>query len=137
MNIKTFALILGIIYIIVGIAGFIPPLLSTPPAPGVSITTLSGYLLGLFPVNILHTFGHLAIGVWGVSAYKDASAARNFARGVAIIYAVLTVFGLLPHLKTVFGLIPLYGHDIWLHALTAIVAAYFGFMAAPAEKASV
>jgi hypothetical protein len=26
-----------------------------------------------------------------------------------------------------FGLVPLFSHDIWLHALTALGAAYFGF----------
>jgi hypothetical protein len=46
---------------------------------------------------------------------------------LAVIFGVLTVMGLIPGLNTVFGLIPLFGHDIWLHALTAIAAAYFGF----------
>jgi len=32
------------------------------------------------------------------------------------------------NLHTAFGLVPLYGHDIWLHAGLAVVAAYFGFM---------
>jgi hypothetical protein len=27
-----------------------------------------------------------------------------------------------------FGLVPLFGNDIWLHALLAIIAAYFGWM---------
>ena len=40
--------------------------------------------------------------------------------------------GLIQVLSTTFGLIPLYGHDVWLHALLAIVAAYFGF--APAHQ---
>jgi hypothetical protein len=34
----------------------------------------------------------------------------------------------LARLYTTFGLIPLYGHDIWLHAVLAAVGAYFGFM---------
>lgn len=37
--------------------------------------------------------------------------------------------GLPPVLNTVFGLIPIFGHDVWLHALTALIAAYFGFKA--------
>jgi len=32
-------------------------------------------------------------------------------------------------LRTTFGLVPLYGHDVWLHAVLAAVAAYFGFVA--------
>jgi hypothetical protein len=42
---------------------------------------------------------------------------------------VLTVFGLIPGLNTLFGLTPLFGHDVWLHALTAIIAAWFGWKA--------
>jgi hypothetical protein len=44
-----------------------------------------------------------------------------------VVYAVLTVAGLIPGLNTLFGLVPLFGHDIWLHALITIAAAYFGF----------
>jgi hypothetical protein len=47
---------------------------------------------------------------------------------VAIIYAVLVVMGLVPALNTTFGLIPIHGNDVWLHALLAVIAAYFGFV---------
>jgi hypothetical protein len=30
-------------------------------------------------------------------------------------------------LNNVFGFIPLHGHDVWLHAGTAALAAYFGW----------
>ena len=52
---------------------------------------------------------------------------------LAIAYAALMVFGLIPGLNTLFGLVPLYGHDVWLHAVLAAVAAYFGFFSRPAE----
>jgi hypothetical protein len=136
MNAKYFAMALGVIYIIVGIAGFIPGLLMEPnlAAPDVSLTTGYGNLFGLFPVNILHTLVHLGVGVWGVAASRRPGAARKFAQSVAVIFAVLTIFGLIPGLKTLFGLIPLHGHDVWLHALTAIVAAYFGFRSSARDK---
>lgn len=129
MNVKTFALVLGIVYIAVGILGFVPAFLQQPPAtaPELNVDAGYGYLLGLFPVNIVHTLVHLAIGIWGVFAYKSIAASRTFARSVAVIFGVLTVLGLIPGLNTLFGLVPLHGHDVWLHALTAIVAAYFGF----------
>jgi hypothetical protein len=37
--------------------------------------------------------------------------------------------GLFPVLNTVFGLVPIFGHDLWLHGLTALTALYFGWMA--------
>lgn len=82
----------------------------------------------LFPVNWLHNLVHLAFGVWGLVASRGFGGARGYARAVAVIYAVLAVMGLIPVLRTTFGLIPLYGHDIWLHFAIAAVAAVFGFM---------
>lgn len=129
MNVRRFALIFGIIYAVVGLAGFVPQLLQAPPgnAPQLAVNSLQGYLLGLFPVNVLHTLVHLAIGIWGLVAAKSLGAAVIYARSLAVIYGVLAVMGLIPGLNTVFGLIPLHGHDIWLHAGTALIAAYFGF----------
>ena len=54
--------------------------------------------------------------------------AKTYARGVAIIYAVLTIMGLVPALNTTLGYIPIYGNDVWLHAVLALIAAYFGWM---------
>ncbi len=134
MRTRYFALVYGIVFLLVGIAGFIPGLVQSPPPgdPDIAIDAAHGRLFGLFPVNWLHNLVHVAFGVWGLVAYRTFSAARLYAQSVAVIYAVLMVMGLIPGLNTLFGLVPLYGHDVWLHALLAIVAAYFGF--APVER---
>lgn len=129
MSVRTFALIFGIVFLLVGIAGFIPGLLAPPHThPDVAVDAGYGYLLGLFPVNVLHNIVHILFGLWGLLAYRSATGARNYARGTAIIYGLLVLMGLIPGLNTVFGLVPLFGNDIWLHALLAAIAAYFGFM---------
>ena len=133
MRTRYFALVIGIVYLLVGIVGFIPASLSPPgvvgpdDAQGLSVTALQGRLMGLFPVNLLHDVVHVLIGIWGIAAYRSFDGARVFARGLAIIYGLFAVMGLIPRLDTVFGLVPLYGHDVWLHAATALVAAYFGW----------
>jgi hypothetical protein len=130
MHTRNFALILGIVYTLIGVAGFIPGLLEPAPpgAPDLAVTARYGLLFGLFPVNAVHNLVHLALGIWGLIAYASWDDARRYARSLAIIYAALTVLGVLPRpLSTLFGLAPLFGHDIWLHALTAVVAAYFGW----------
>ncbi len=131
MNVTRFALIFGIIYVVIGIAGFVPALLQAPDptAPQLAVNALRGDLLGLFPVNILHTLVHLALGIWGLIAAKSISAAVTYSRALAIIFGILAVLGLIPGLNTLFGLLPLHSHDIWLHAGTALIAAYFGFAA--------
>jgi hypothetical protein len=127
VNIHLFARVFGAAFFIVGVAGFIPGITQPHEHAGLTVEASSGLLLGLFPVNVLHNLVHIAFGVWGFFAAGNLSAARLYARVVAISYALLTVLGLIPATNTVFGLVPIYGHDVWLHALLAAVAAYFGF----------
>jgi hypothetical protein len=138
MNIKTstFALIFGIAYLAAGLLGLIPAMLTPPPAdaPPTNFTMMYGYLLGLFPVNLLHTLVHLVIGAWGISAWSGRSSPVGFARSLAVLYGVLAVMGMLPMLNTTFGMIPIHGNDVWLHGLTAVIAAYFGWREPVAVK---
>jgi hypothetical protein len=130
MNIRTFALIYGLVFLATGIAGFIPGLVTPHDAAEhqLAIEQGAGDLLGLFPVNVLHNLVHVLFGVWGLAVYRNAHAAIAYARTVAAVYAVFVIMGFIPGLDTVFGLVPLHGNDIWLHALLAAVAAYFGFV---------
>ena len=129
---RNFVLTIGILYLLVGVLGFFPALVSAPPAGAPSVTVESGYgyLFGLFPVNALHNLVHLMIGIGALGAYRSVPRSMSFSRGLAIIYGVLTVMGLIPALHTTLGLIPLFGHDVWLHAATAAIAAYFGYVRA-------
>jgi len=129
MKTSTFALVIGIAYLGAGILGLIPAALVPPPidAPPTSFTLLYGYLLGLFPVNLLHSLVHIVIGAWGISAWSGRSSSISFARGLAILYGALAVLGMFPLLNTAMGMIPIHGNDVWLHGITAVVAAYFGW----------
>lgn len=136
--IRTFALVFGIIYLLVGISGFVPGLNQMGhPDPGADLVvdSFSGRLLGLFPVNILHNVVHMAIGLWGILASRSVAGSRLFGKGLAIFYGLLAILGLIPGLNTLFGLVPIYGHDVWLHALSALIAAYFGFVARAGDGA--
>ena len=128
MKTRTFARIYGIVFLVVGIGGFIPGITQPHDHPDLAVEAASGLELGLFPVNVLHNLVHIAFGIWGLLAARGYPAARSYAKVVAIAYGLLTVLGLIPATNTTFGLVPIYGHDIWLHALLAGVAAYFGFV---------
>lgn len=95
-----------------------------------SLTTGLGLVMGLFPINVLHNLVHLLFGGWGLVASRSSGAAVVYAKVSAVVYALLTVMGFIPaaNLHTTFGVVPLYGNDIWLHALLALAAAYFGFI---------
>ena len=136
LNVRTFALVFGIAYLGAGLLGLMPGMLTPPPAdaPPVRFDVMNGMLLGLFHVNMLHTIVHLAIGAWGLAAYMGWSQPRVYARSLAVLYGVLGVLGLIPGLDTLFGLVPLHGHDVWLHLGTAAIAAYFGFRSETGER---
>ncbi len=129
MNTRTFALIFGIAFLIIGAGGFIPGLYQAgTPDPDLTLTHGYSHALHLFPVNTPHNLVHILFGIWGVLAYRSYGGSRSYFRVVAVAYALLMVMGLLEPTRTTFGLIPLYGNDVWLHALLALVAAYFGWV---------
>ena len=130
MSTRTFALIWGIVFLGLAATGLIPGLLQPPgfADPPLSVDSMHGRALGIFPVNILHTLVHLAFGIWGVIASRSWDGARAYAKAVAIVYAVFVVMGLIPGLDTTFGLVPLHDNDVWLHLILAVPAAYFGFV---------
>jgi len=131
MSTKAFALIIGIAFTLAGLIGMFPAALTPPPpeAPALRFDVLYGYLLGLFPVNLAHNLVHLVIGILGLAASSGERHARLYSRGLAVLYGALGVLGMLPGPNTLFGLLPLHGHDIWLHLGTAALAAYFGWRA--------
>jgi hypothetical protein len=128
--VQRFALVFGIVYTIVGLLGFVPGLLQPPPADArpLAVGTAYGYLLGVFPVNVLHDIVHLGLGVLGVLAARRFDSARLYSRALAIVFGLLTVMGLVPGLDTTLGLIPLFGADVALHALSTVASAYFGWI---------
>lgn len=131
MNARTFAMVLGVVFVVVGILGFVPGInqMHTGHDPNLTVEGPgTGHLLGLFHVNVLHNLVHITFGVLGL-VMAGAGKARDYCRFVAIAYGLLAVLGLIPamNVQYTFGLIPIEGHDVWLHALIAAAAAYFGW----------
>lgn len=115
-TVQRVAQIFGVVFVIVGIAGFF-----------FSSSMEEGLLLGMFPVNVAHNVVHLLFGLWGLAAARSFSGAVSYAKITGIVYIVLAVLGFVD--PTGFGITPLGGNDIWLHAVIGIVLAYFGFTA--------
>ena len=123
---QRLAQVFGAVYLLVGITGFIPPLLLGSLPPEV-MGPLAGHQLGLFAVTWFHSLAHLAIGAAGLAVHRNDSASRAYALALGIAYAGLFVLGLIFGLNFLGGLMPLNGPDHILHLLTALVAfgAYF------------
>lgn len=126
--VQRFAQVFGIVYLLVGVLGFVLPLM-TGPMPA-TWGPFSEYLFGLFAVNWLHSLAHLLIGAVGIAVYRSLSGSRGYALALGAIYALLFLVGILTGgvgLGRQGGLLPLNGWDNVLHILTALAAfgAYF------------
>jgi hypothetical protein len=114
---KTIALVFGIVFLLIGVLGFVPAL-----TPG-------GALLGLFMVNGLHSIVHLLFGVLGIAAALMGME-RLYNRAAGVIYLLLGVLGLIPALVPnglLLGLVMINPADNVLHLVIGAVLAYVGF----------
>ena len=125
--VQRFAQVLGAVYLLVGLTGFIPPLLLGSLPPGV-IGPLDGLQLGVFAVNWLHNVTHLLIGAAGLAVYRSFSASRSYALALGVAYMALFLLGVFSRdVAALGGLLPLNGADDILHLVTSLAAfvAYF------------
>jgi hypothetical protein len=124
---KTIGMLLGWIYVIVGIAGFIPAL-------GGSFSMTGSTLLGIAQVNALHNIVHLVIGIAGVTMSRTEEGAGTFCKTFGVILLLLGVIGFIT--PNLFGILPIGGGDIWIHLITGAILAIAGFAMAPSRSAT-
>ncbi|HEV7918187.1 MAG TPA: DUF4383 domain-containing protein [Solirubrobacterales bacterium] len=109
---QYFALGLGVLLTIVGLAGFI---VNSDFSTGDSIT--SDQLI-IFDVNGWHNVAHLLTGLLGLYMGTRAGMARAYAGVIGIAYLLLLIIGLLD--STILGVIPVNDPDMALHGAIAI-----------------
>jgi hypothetical protein len=115
---KTFALIFGAVFVLVGLLGFIGS-----PIVGME---------GIFKTNTLHDIVHLLIGVvLLLVAMKAPAASAKWLKIFGAIYLVLAVLGLvmIPAGGDLLGLVTMNTADHWLHVVLGIVLLLVGFTA--------
>ena len=112
--VQNVARLVGIVFLIVGIAGFIPGL-TTNLYDGLEFAGDDGTaeLLGIFQVSVLHNIVHLLFGLAGLALAATASGARTFLIGGGAIYLALFVLGIIGGGDW----IPVNDADNWLHLL--------------------
>jgi len=127
---RTIAAILGIIYVLLGVVGFLPdPLVQASTA-----ASATGALLGIFPINPLHNVVHLVIGASLLYASMATATAIMVSRVIGGVYVVVGLLGLAS--PDGFGLLPLGGADIFLHLGTGAVLLAVGFMNGGTRRAA-
>ena len=122
---KTFVSVLGVVFIIAGVAGFIDAL------------SPNDKVFGIFFVGdgVLHNLIHLLSGVAALAAVSAGeSAARMYAQVFGVVYALVTILGFIVGEGEILSLVPVNQADNVLHLAIAAGLLYFGFSSAPTAR---
>ncbi|WP_309070773.1 DUF4383 domain-containing protein [Arthrobacter sp.] len=119
-NIQKAALAVGVVFLLVGILGFIPGITSGMDELAFAGSESNALLLGIFQVSILHNIVHLLFGIAGIVMAKTATGAYNFLLWGGVIYAVLFIYGLIIPQDSAANFVPVNAADNILHLVLAI-----------------
>ena len=112
--VQNVARLVGIVFLLVGVAGFIPGV-TTNLYDGLEFAGNDGTaeLLGIFQVSVLHNIVHLLFGLAGLALAATPSGARTYLIGGGSIYLLLFLLGIVGGGDW----IPANDADNWLHLL--------------------
>ncbi|MFI1422590.1 DUF4383 domain-containing protein [Streptomyces sp. NPDC020731] len=114
------ALLVGVVFLLVGVLGFIPGVTTDYDTMRFASHHSEARLLGIFQVSILHSLVHLAFGVAGLALSRTASQARLYLLAGGAVYLVLWLYGLLIDHDSAANFVPLNTADNWLHLLLGL-----------------
>jgi hypothetical protein len=118
--IKGAAILFGLVFLVVGILGFVPA----------ATTNINGMpmLLGIFHVNTAHNIVHLASGaVFLLCGLAGAGPSRTFFRIFGVVYAAVAALGFYYGDQPILGLISNNMANVWLHVVLALAMLILGF----------
>lgn len=131
--VRLAALLYGIIFLLVGIAGFIPGVTSDVGSMQLGGHHSEAMLLGIFQVSVLHNVVHLLYGIAGLALSRSAGTARMYLLIGGILYAVLWIYGLVIDKESMANFVPLNTADDWLHFALALTMVGLSFLPRHAE----
>jgi hypothetical protein len=112
---RTAALVVGAVFLLVGVLGFVPGITSGYGDMSVAGHHSGAMLLGIFQVSVLHNVVHLLFGVAGIALSRTAAGARSYLIGGGAVYLVLWLYGLVVDQDSQANFVPLNTADNWLH----------------------
>ena len=108
---QSVAALFGIVFLLVGILGFVPGITSNYDELKFAGDESEAELLGIFQVSILHNIVHLLFGVAGLALARKADTARTYLIGGGVVYLALWILGIVG----AGDWIPANTADSWLH----------------------
>jgi hypothetical protein len=119
------ALWFGIVFLAIGVLGFVPGI------------TSDGKLLGIFEVNAFHNIVHLLSGAAALACYYAGDrASRMYFQIFGPVYGLVALAGIFTGDGDILGILANNWPDVVLHLLIAGAAIYLGYFLKPREAAT-
>jgi hypothetical protein len=126
-NVQKAAAIVGVVFLLVGVLGFIPGITTNFGDLSFAGHDSDARLFGLFQVSILHNTVHLLFGIAGLGLARTAAQARTYLVFGGVIYLVLFVYGLIVGQESAANFVPVNTADDFLHLILGIGMIGLGF----------
>jgi len=118
--VRTMASVVGAVFLLVGVLGFIPGITQNYDTLTFAGNGSDAKLLGIFEVSILHNIVHLLFGVAGLAMARATKSATTYLIAGGVIYLVLAVYGAVVDQASSANFVPVNTADNWLHLLLGI-----------------
>ena len=113
--VQSLAALVGLVFLLVGILGFIPGITTHFSDLGFAGHDSSAKLLGIFQTSVLHNIVHIAFGV-GILMAKTPEGARTYLIGGGVAYLAVWLIGVIGGLDW----LPVNAADNWLHIVLGV-----------------
>ncbi|WP_407107402.1 DUF4383 domain-containing protein [Rhodococcus aetherivorans] len=120
-RIQGYAFAIGIVFLLIGVLGFVPGLTSGYGSMALAGQESNAHLLGLFRVSIAHNVLHLAYGAAGILAARGIRASRIYLIAGGAGYLALSAFGMVLGHDSHANVVPVNAADNWLHLLLGVL----------------
>ena len=132
-TLQAASMLFGIIFLIVGVAGFIPGI-TTDYDELTAFDHTGAKVLGLIGVNVLENIIHLLYGVVGLMAARSWDGSRKYFIWGGAIYLVLWIYGLLIDKDSSANFVGLNAASDWLHLVLGVAMIGTGLLLGRADK---
>ena len=127
-SIQKGAALVSIVFLLVGVAGFIPGITANYSSLRFAGHHSEAQLFGYFQVSVLHNVVHLLFGVAGLLLARTALGARNFLLYGGLAYALLFFYGILIEYQSSANFVPFDDADNALHFALAVGMLVLSFL---------
>src|SRR3954452_484030 len=107
----------GVVFLIVGILGFIPGITTHYDDLSFAGHMSGAKLIGIFQVSVLHNLIHVAYGIVGLAVASRPRPAALYLLVGGIVYGVVWIYGVAVGEDSSANFVPLNSADNWLHFL--------------------